>query len=255
MDHIGQSVLEVGERVRRAAEERRAALPDCTEHPDHKAHDCPACAAEYETRRQQEWDAHRESLRAEAIHEAQESLATFPPRFRDAVADQPDVLRWAAQFADTDSDPLGLLLLGPTGVGKTWQAYGALRAAVGFPVPTRVGFRRRQWKAAPFADLMASLRPRPRVDSDEVMNQLRTVDLLLIDDLAAAKGSEWVEEQTYRLINGRYEAMLPTIFTTNLALNELREAIGDRIASRLAETCNRVVLAGKDRRRAPKPQQ
>jgi DNA replication protein DnaC len=248
MEDISKTVLEVGQRVRQATLDRRAELPDCHRHPEYKAVDCPACA-EDERRQLAEL---REQHRTEAVAAAEQEHAKFPPRFRDAVADHPKVLEWVTQFADPSAIPTSLLLLGPTGVGKTWQAYGALRAASLHPALTRTSYRCRFWTAAPFADLMAMLRPRPKVDSEEVMKDLREVDLLLVDDLAAAKGSEWVEEQTYRLINGRYEAMLPTIFTTNLALNELRDAIGDRIASRLAETCTRVVLAGSDRRRTQK---
>jgi DNA replication protein DnaC len=58
-----------------------------------------------------------------------------------------------------------------------------------------------------------------------------------------------VEEITYRLINGRYEAMRPSIFVSNLPTEDFKSAVGDRIASRLAETCVRVALTGPDRRR------
>ena len=54
---------------------------------------------------------------------------------------------------------------------------------------------------------------------------------------------------TYRLINHRYEHMLPTLITTNLPTAELRTALGDRVASRLAEMTERVILTGPDRRR------
>jgi DNA replication protein DnaC len=245
VDHIAQTVLEVGDRVRRAAGQRHTELPECHIHPGQKALNCDGCAQDQLA----DLAAMREQSRQDAIRRTHDDLTKFPPRFRDATATHPEVLNWATQFATEDTTPTSLLLLGSTGVGKTWQAYGALRQAVTHPVPVRSGYRCRAWIAAPFADLMARMRPRPRVDSEEVMAEYRAADLLLVDDLAAAKGSEWVEEQTYRLINGRYEDMLPTIFTTNLALGELREAIGDRIASRLAETCTRVVLTGADRRR------
>jgi DNA replication protein DnaC len=250
VEHIGQSVIEVSERIRRANEERYAALPDCAEHPGYKQRDCVECQQVRAELRQREVEMHLAEQRAEAVYGAEQSFGTFPPRFRSAVADHGQVVAWGEQFADETATPPGLLLLGPTGVGKTWQAYGALKSACVHPIRSRFGYRPRQWKAAPFADLMASLRPRSRYDTEEVMEELKAVDLLLVDDLAAAKGSEWVEEQTYRLINSRYEAMLPTIFTTNLAIGELRDAIGDRVASRLAESCTRIVLAGADRRRA-----
>lgn len=190
--------------------------------------------------------------RAELIIHAQQLCETrFPPRYRNAVADHPDVATWADKFLANPDDSPGLLLLGAVGRGKTWQAYGAMRTAAAALRPARgVGYRGISWAAHTYADLMAHLRPRTGVDTEAELAKFRTHDLLLIDDLAAAKTSEWVEETTYRIVSGRYDQMKPTIYTSNLPLDQLRDAIGDRIASRLAESCTRVVLAGPDRRRA-----
>lgn len=221
----------------------------CWAHPEHERDGCPPCA---------EADAARiareiEQMKLEAQTEGLRRLERIPARYRDARANHPEVLAWAKQFGEDAETPLpGLLVLGATGVGKTWQAYGALKRIALTPVKARFGYRARNWKATTFADMCASLRPRLKVDTEEVMKSYRDTELLLIDDLAAAKGSDWVEEVTYRLINGRYEDMRPTIFTTNLTVPQLREAIGDRIASRLAENCTRVAMAGDDRRRQPK---
>jgi DNA replication protein DnaC len=51
-------------------------------------------------------------------------------------------------------------------------------------------------------------------------------------------------------LNGRYEDVRPSIFTTNLPLPDLREKLGDRLASRLVEMCAVVPMEGSDRRRA-----
>lgn len=175
----------------------------------------------------------------------------FPARYRPAAADHPAVLAWIRRTVAADlGDAPGLLLLGGVGRGKTWQAYGALRIVATAVRPVRgAGWRGPSFAAHTFADLMASLRPRSGVDTEALISRYRSLDMLLVDDLAAGKSSEWVEEATYRIINGRYEAMLPTIYTSNLPLDQLRDTIGDRIASRLAETCTRVVLDGPDRRR------
>ncbi len=47
--------------------------------------------------------------------------------------------------------------------------------------------------------------------------------------------------------------MLPTLITTNLPTEQLRVALGDRVASRLAEMTERVILKGPDRRRRTAP--
>jgi DNA replication protein DnaC len=177
----------------------------------------------------------------------------FPARYRAAIADHQAVVAWIRRFVGTDlGDAPGLLLLGGVGRGKTWQAYGALRVVATTVRPVRgAGWRGPSFAAYTYADLMASLRPRSGIDAEALIDRYRTLDVLLVDDLAAGKSSEWVEEATYRIINGRYEAMRPTIYTSNLPLDQLRDTIGDRIASRLAETCTRVILDGPDRRRMP----
>lgn len=43
--------------------------------------------------------------------------------------------------------------------------------------------------------------------------------------------------------------MLPTLITTNLAMRDLRDQLGDRVASRLAEMTTRVTFEPVDRRR------
>lgn len=166
-----------------------------------------------------------------------------PKRYADAVADHREVLDWIARFVEKPAAAESLLIVGPTGVGKTYQAYGALRAAV-----TLAGV---SWECVTYADFTAALRPNAK-DPDKALKTFRGADLLLLDDLGTAKHSEWVEEITYRLLNGRYESMKPSIFTTNVPSGQLREALGDRIASRLGETCQRVVLKGEDRRRPRK---
>lgn len=165
----------------------------------------------------------------------------FPARYSAAVCDHPEARAWVDRFARTPRDCPSLLLAGPTSVGKTWLAYGTLRAAV-----VAAGVDR--WEAVAYADFVAELRPSGK-DPESAMTRYRETGLLLLDDLGAAKGSEWVEETTYRLLNHRYNALLPSIFTTNLPLADLREHLGDRLASRLVETCVRLSMTGPDRRR------
>ncbi|MEU9103445.1 ATP-binding protein [Streptomyces xanthophaeus] len=177
----------------------------------------------------------------------------IPPRYREALANQPEVLGWVEAVTGAGRNgPAGtrgiaygpsLLIAGPTGIGKTHQAYGAVRSLLAAGVRLR-------WQAVTSADLYAQLRPRPNHDPEREIQELGRCPLLILDDLGAAKQSEWTEELTYRLINRRYTEMLPTLITTNLPIAELRNAVGDRVASRLAEMTTRVILTGPDRRRA-----
>ena len=176
----------------------------------------------------------------------------IPPRYRDAQADHPEVAIWVKQVTLAARPGPGgtrgiatgpsLLIAGPTGVGKTYQAYGAVRSLL------QAGVRLR-WQVITAADLYAAQRPRQGHDTERDLQAMTRCPLLLVDDLGAAKASEWTEELTYRLVNYRYEQLLPTVFTTNLPVREIRNVLGDRIASRLAEMTERAVLTGPDRRR------
>lgn len=81
---------------------------------------------------------------------------------------------------------------------------------------------------------------------DEELMTARVV--LFLDDIGAEKPTDWVQETFYRILNGRYERMLPTVFTSNLTIAQLAERMGDRIASRIVETCDIVHLKGEDKR-------
>ncbi|MGW2339516.1 ATP-binding protein [Streptomyces sp. NPDC001661] len=177
----------------------------------------------------------------------------IPPRYRNALADHPAVTSWVREVAATGRPGPGglpgiaqgrsLLIAGTTGTGKTHQAYGAIRSLL------TAGVRLR-WKAVTAADLYAELRPRPGHDGEREFMDLARCPLLFVDDLGAAKNSEWTEEITMRLINRRYNEMLPTLLTTNLGMADLRAHVGDRVASRLTEMTDKVILDGPDRRRA-----
>lgn len=168
-------------------------------------------------------------------------LESVPRRFR-ALPEQwqpdPQVGEWLGhvQRGGTDS----LILLGGVGTGKTTQAFAAWSALV------RHGVGRPAWVTTP--DLLESLRPGRQPDNAGLRG-LQSADLLLLDDLAAERGSEWTVEVLYRLLDYRYAWELPTIITSNVPPPQIAERLGDRIASRLAGMGRTVVLEGPDHRR------
>jgi DNA replication protein DnaC len=185
----------------------------------------------------------------------------FPKRYRNAGVEHPEVAAWVEEYVAAPSQARSLLIMGPIGTGKTWAAYGALRqAAVRSLKPTRAGcYLIYNWAATTFPDFIAHMRPgyfdeRDDMTSAKYIQQMKSAPLLLVDDLGVSKGSEWVEDVTHRLLSGRYDDELPTIYTTNLAIPEIEKVMGARIASRLAEQCVTVRMVGHDRRR-PVPRQ
>jgi DNA replication protein DnaC len=178
---------------------------------------------------------------AEHRERALRNFTTRVPR-RYAHAQPDDAANtWAQAATQNPHATRSLLIVGPTGTGKTHYAYAVLRAvATAGPAA---------WRAFTAADLYARLRPRDGQSAEGEFEAIAETPLLFIDDLAAAKFTEWTEEITYRLINRRYEQCLPGIFTSNVPPASLKDALGERVASRLTEMCERVALKGPDRRK------
>jgi DNA replication protein DnaC len=198
-------------------------------------------------------DQEREFWRSQALTAAARDLNRIPARYTNATIDNPDVDAWVSAVTNTAialsdgwREPVigrgpSLLLVGATGTGKTYQAYAAVRALLTSGIRCTA-------TVTTAADMYASLRPRHGVDSEDEFARYAGANVLVLDDLAAAKGTEWNEEVNYRLINHRYERELATIFTSNVIPKKLPEAIGDRVTSRLFEMASTVVLKGADRR-------
>jgi len=72
--------------------------------------------------------------------------------------------------------------------------------------------------------------------------------ILFLDDIGAEKVSDWVRERIYLIINKRYENLLPTIFTSNIDLEILSSRLDDRVASRIREMTEIIILTGQDKR-------
>lgn len=68
---------------------------------------------------------------------------------------------------------------------------------------------------------------------EQEMYRCHTAQLLILDDLGAEKPSEWVREKVFELVDERYSRNRLLVVATNCSFNEMDEALGERIASRL----------------------
>jgi len=148
----------------------------------------------------------------------------------------------------------GLLILGPTGVGKT-----RLLCSIGNEL---IKEKDADVFYIDWNDLNREMRSgedtsnRDFSNISQIIQRLVKVDLLLFDELGASRPSPWVLDNIYYLINRRYNDERITIFASNYfdrkIGNEetLSERIGPRIRSRLYEMTQIIEIIGTDFRQA-----
>lgn len=82
---------------------------------------------------------------------------------------------------------------------------------------------------------------------DNEVESIYKASLLVIDDIGVQMSKEWVDTVLYRLINERYVNRLPTIYTSNIAVDRLK--IDDRIIDRIESRSYIVTLPEESIRR------
>lgn len=147
--------------------------------------------------------------------------------------------RFCTNFPEMLKDGKGLLFFGPVGTGKTFMATCIANELIdrGYSVYV-TNFSR-------IANKVFELQ-----DKQAFIDGLNEFQLLVVDDLAAERKTEYMMDVVWNVIDTRIRAKLPMIITTNLSSDELKN--GDlarrRIFSRLYEACLFVEVSGRDRR-------
>jgi len=160
----------------------------------------------------------------------------------------------------------GLLLIGPSGVGKTHLAVAAVKELL------------KRGHAGLFCDyrellkeIQASYNTASESTEMGILEPIRTAEILVLDDLGASKPSAWVLDIIGLVLNARYNEKRVTMLTTNyldetpvsnepparlpggqrVAVKEdtLADRIGARMRSRLFEMCKTVEVFAPDFRR------
>ena len=136
-----------------------------------------------------------------------------------------------------------ILLFGSDGAGKTHLAVAA--AAARQEAGDDVFF-------ASVADLLDYLRdtfaPNSPVSHSDLLWRIKTVNLLVLDDMGAERTSDFAEDKLFQIVDYRYAEQLPTIITTSQldATNRARPRIFSRLSDRLVVT--RMVVVAPDYR-------
>jgi DNA replication protein DnaC len=160
------------------------------------------------------------------------TFESFAPQGHGLPPDKQANLRWAYDEAQSFAeDPKGWLVLkGGYGCGKTHLAAAIANRCIekGQPVlfitvPDLLDHLR-----AAFAPTNPTERAVP---FEARFDEIRTVSVLILDDLGTESTTPWAQEKLYQIFNHRYNAQLPTVVTTNHEL----EDISLRLRSRLVD--------------------
>jgi DNA replication protein DnaC len=179
--------------------------------------------------------------------------AVIPRRYREVSFDRPPVTdieptivaatrRYANAIESHLDAGRGLWFMGPPGTGKTTLAMLVSQAAL------KAG---RTVAIYSLPRLLNEIRDTHRSERShtDLLNRLTGVDLLHIDDVGAERTTDWVLEELYSIVNGRYEDERSIVITTNILDREsLCAQITARTVSRLTEMCDELPLLGHDHR-------
>ena len=128
----------------------------------------------------------------------------------------------AQKFAER---PKGwLVFTGPYGCGKTHLAAAIANYQAGMGVPPL-------FIMVPdlLDHLRATFNPKSTISFDRRFNQIRTANILILDDLGTESMTPWVKEKLYQIFNYRYNANLPTVITSADPLGEIDPRIRSRM--------------------------
>jgi DNA replication protein DnaC len=223
MDRMQAAAGFDAERARRIAE-RAAALPD-------------------------NWsEIENEKILAEQrAQRASIMLKRMDPLYRNAVprhaVSQSWLERYRASRAPGEGAPMppgNLVIAGPTGAGKTWEANAIARQLLADDfVPVLV---------TSVAAMIETMKPNGDGAMDE--GQFKVAPVLLADDLGAERLTEFAEERLRAVMDYRMGHRLPTIFTSNLAPREIRERYEARLFRRITEGSELLVIKRNEHRPA-----
>ena len=210
----------------------------------------PFCLCQCETERKNKEEAERKRMDFEN-NVKKLRKAGFPESimqywtFDNADGSNDKIINAARKYVDNFEEfrksGKGILFFGTVGTGKTYASACIANALIdkGCPV-LMTNFAR-------IANTVGGMWE----GKQEYYDSLNRFPLLILDDLAAERKTEYMSEIVFNVIDARYRAGLPLIVTTNLTSEELKHPSDisyQRTFSRLLEMCIPVKVEGKDKR-------
>ncbi|MBV1788627.1 ATP-binding protein [Marinobacterium sp. D7] len=211
--------------------------------PRHVVSACPVCHDEeiqqQTIKRQREFDQERQNR----LLQSRLDSAQIPRRFQQSSftgyrinnderrAKTLRVLQgYAENFSEHRHSGASLILAGMPGTGKTHLAC-AIAAHL-----AHEGYQA-QYNTA--QKLLRTIRDTYRKDSrlstQDVLDKLARLDLLILDEIGVQRGTDDELNLLFEVIDDRYANCAPTILISNLAGEEIKALLGERVIDRLKD--------------------
>ena len=204
---------------------------------------CSCAQKEYEEKRRRDEQAQKDLEARNRRGACFDSVKMWNWTFENCNIKDSSLYKTAKAYADNfdemKEEPMGLTFFGTVGTGKTYLAACIANAVIDKGYTCRM---------TTFDIIDADL-SEMRSGKREYMEELKECDLLIIDDLAAERDTEYMQSKVYTVINQRYLAQKPIIVTTNLEKKQLvntKDPQKGRILSRLLEMTVPVGFSGSD---------
>lgn len=198
--------------------------------------------AEVAERKAQEMRKTISKLRRECFLTDEMAESTFAVDDKHDARISAAMRRYVDKWDEVKLDNMGLLLYGSVGTGKTFYAACIANALIDKGVPVLM---------TSFSRIVNTMQGMYN-GRQEYLDKLASYPLLIIDDLGAERGSDYMLEQVYAVVDARYQSGLPMIITTNIPIAEIKEPADlkyQRIYDRILQRCFPIEIKGPSRRR------
>ncbi len=167
------------------------------------------------------------------------SQAKTKQTFEAATKIPEEILKKAHSFVDNwqemKRENTGLLFWGDVGTGKSFTAACIANALMEQEVSVLM---------RNMGDFMSG----DFEEREELCRSIASYGLVILDDLGMERGTEYGLETAFRVIDARCESRKPTIITTNLTLQDLKnpkDLMHQRIYDRVLEMCTPICFSGE----------